>query len=92
MSIYRPERISISVSDLDRALSRYRDWIGMAHVGGYQLDQREIEVLWRLSPRTRSRSVLLQSAGQPTLLELIEFSPRPRTVIRPDARGLYSGY
>lgn len=92
MPTYGPERISLSVSNLDRSLSLYRDWIGMSQKGDYQLDEHEISDFWRLPPGTRAHSVLLQSAGQPTLLELLEFSPGPHAVIRPDARGLYSGY
>jgi hypothetical protein len=66
--------------------------MGMAQLGDYRLEGSEVESIWRLPVGTRARSVLLQSPGQPTLLELVEFNPSSRETIRPDARGLYGGY
>jgi catechol 2,3-dioxygenase-like lactoylglutathione lyase family enzyme len=92
MSTFGPERISISVGDLDQALAFYRDWVGFTQVGDYALDPHEIEALWRLPEGTRARSVLLKSEGPTTLLELLDFGQRSRKIIRPNPRGLDLGY
>jgi catechol 2,3-dioxygenase-like lactoylglutathione lyase family enzyme len=92
MSTFGPERISISVGDLARALAFYRDWMGMAQVGDYTLDPHETEALWRLPAGSRARSVLLKNANQSTLVELLDFGHRSRTVIRPNPRSLDLGY
>jgi catechol 2,3-dioxygenase-like lactoylglutathione lyase family enzyme len=92
MSTFGPERITISVSDMDKALAFYRDWVGFTPVGDFVLDPHEIESLWRLPEGTRARSVLLKGPGPETVVELVDFGHRSRTVIRPDPRSLDLGY
>ena len=76
------ERILISVSDLDKSVEFFRDFLQLSVVADYHLDSNTIERLWNLPQGTTGRAVCLKNNEQTTLIELIEFQPNSGKCIR----------
>ena len=75
-------RILVSVSDLDKSVEFFRDFLQLSVVADYHLDSNTIERLWNLPQGTTGRAVCLKNNEQTTLIELIEFQPNSGKCIR----------
>lgn len=82
MSTSGMDRVFYSVGSMEKALSFYRDMIGMKVVAKTVLEPVEVERLWRLPPSTMAKAVFLRSELQDTAVELIEFTPNSGKLIR----------
>ena len=89
------DRIFMSVSDMNKSLAYYRDFVGMKVIAEQNLEPDRIQQLWNLPKGTKGRAVYLNKDGKPTLLTLIEFQPHSGKTIRGGAKqwdyGIYEG-
>ena len=88
------DRILVSVADMDESIRFYRDKMAMEVVGEQTLPETVLRDLWKLPEGTKARAVFLQKGDRPTLVELVEFTPKSKDYIRPDGSdnfnyGLY---
>ena len=68
--------VTISVSDLEKSLSFYRDILGMEIQSESELAGEAFEHHWKVSPGTTARAVLLQASGMDVgQVLLLQFSP-----------------
>ncbi len=85
------DRVFYSVGNMGKALSFYRDMVGMKVLAETILEPAEIARLWTLPEPTRAKAVFLKSELQDTIAELIEFTPNSGKRIRSGARDLNWG-
>jgi len=88
------DRILVSVADMDESIKFYRDKMAMEIVGEQKLSKTLLQELWHLPKETEARAVFLHKGDRPTLIELVEFTPKSKAYIRPDGSdnfnyGLY---
>ena len=67
--------ILISVKDMERSLSFFRNVLGLAEVARGPADQAWLRDLWGLGQGITAETAFLRQAEQTTLLELVEFDP-----------------
>ncbi|MEW6143306.1 MAG: VOC family protein [Chloroflexota bacterium] len=82
MSTRGMDRVLYSVGKIEKALSFYRDMVGMKVVGEAMLGPVEVTRLWGLPASTTARAVFLRGELQDTVTELIEFTPNSGRQIR----------
>lgn len=88
------DRILVSVADMDESIKFYRDRMAMEVVGEQTISKTVLQDLWHLPEGTEAKAVFLQKGDRPTLVELVEFTPKSKEFIRPDGSdnfnyGLY---
>jgi catechol 2,3-dioxygenase-like lactoylglutathione lyase family enzyme len=76
------DRVFYSVSNMKKALSFYRDMVGMKVLAETDLDKSEITNLFKLTASTKARAAFLKSELQDSVVELIEFTPNSGKQIR----------
>ncbi len=82
MTTHGMDRVFISVSDMDRSLAFFRDWIGLSVVAEDELNPGELVGLWELTLGTSARAIWLKNELSDTLIELVQFMPTSDRVIR----------
>ena len=80
------DRVKISVEDLAASIEFFRDTMEMQLTATVELDASAIQALWNLPTGTTAQAAYLKNDEQPTLLELIQFSPNSGRFIRSGAQ------
>jgi catechol 2,3-dioxygenase-like lactoylglutathione lyase family enzyme len=78
--------ISLSVSDIEKALDFYRDYVELGVVVDEELNPEWVRGLWNLPVGTKARRVVLKGDLRDTMLELVEFTPNSGQRIREGAK------
>lgn len=93
MSINSFRRMSIAVSDLEKSRFFFSNILGLGVKNELIFSPDDAAALWGTDKRTIARCIYLQNKTQSTIIELVEFTPRPvlymRDPYRPFDYGLF---
>jgi len=87
MAIRGVHSVSLSVSNIEKNLEFYRDYVGMKVVKDEELASEWVSRLWNLPAGTKARRVALKNDLRETFLELVEFNPNTGRSIREGAKA-----
>ncbi|MEW6143314.1 MAG: VOC family protein [Chloroflexota bacterium] len=87
MAVRGVHSVSLSVSNVEKNLEFYRDYVGMKVVKDEELAGDWASRLWKLPLGTKARRVALKNELRETFLELVEFNPNTGRRIREGAKA-----